>query len=151
MRTITAGVAAITLACVLIADADTRIVVAVPERVSRDAAARLAGDTDAPAPILILDGVEVAQGEGLTFSVLSVSPDKSTPPTVLAVTGVVGTSQAVPAEPHRKLKLVVPLNERASAVLAGKTSVTLTLRLKNETRPPLRVERAYFSTAERPD
>src|SRR5262249_13578532 len=108
-------------------------------------------DATAAAPILILDGVEVGQGEGVTISVLSAPPDQSTPPLVLAVTGVVGRSQSVPVEPLSKMKLVVPLNERAAGVLAGKSSVTLTLRLKNANRPPLRVERAYFSTADRPN
>jgi hypothetical protein len=150
MKAYAAVVAVISLACVLQGDADTQVVVAVPDQISRAAAAQLAGG-NAANPILILDDVEVGQGEGLTFSVLSTPADSSTPPAVLATTGVVGKSQGVPAEPVMKMKLVVPLNERAAAVLAGQTSVTLTLRLKNAaTHPPLHIARAYFSTTDQP-
>src|SRR4051812_38530496 len=110
MKTAAVVLAAINLGCLLRADADTQLVVPVPVQVSRAAAATLAGDTDTARPILILDGVEVGQGEGVTFSVLSPSADPSKPPTVLAVTGIVGRSQTTPAEPLTKMKLVVPLN-----------------------------------------
>jgi hypothetical protein len=151
MRAVAAAIASLGFACVLNADADTRLVVRIPDEVARSAAAKLAGDGEATGPILVLEGVEVGQGEGLTVTVLAPARDPSDAPIVLAVTGIVGRSQTAPVEPLTKMKLVVPLNDRAPAFIAGKTSVTLTLRLRNATRPPLRVERAYFSTAEQPD
>jgi hypothetical protein len=129
---------------------DTRIRVLVPADVSRAAAANLTLNTKAPGPILTLDGVEVGKGEGLTFSVLATSADPHVPPTVLAVTGIVGKSGA-PTQPLTKMQLVVPLNAHANEVVAGKTAVTLTLRLKNPARGPLRVGKATFSTVPRKD
>jgi hypothetical protein len=126
---------------------DTRIRVLVPADVSRAAARNLTLDTRAPGPILTLDGVEVGKGEGLTFSVLATSADPHVPPTVLAVTGLVGTSHGAPAQPLTKVIMVVPLNAHANEVVAGKTAVTLTLRLKNPARGPLRVRKATLSTA----
>jgi len=125
---------------------DTRIRVPVPREVSRAAAARLTLDANAAGPILILHGLEVGSGEGLTFSVLAAPSDGKSRPIVLAVTGVHGRSQASPAKPLTKMQLVVPLNARANEVIAGKTAVTLTLRLKNPARGPLRIDRATFST-----
>src|SRR4051794_17112577 len=98
---------------------DTRIRVPVPREVSRAAAASLTLNNDAPGPILILHGVEVGKGEGLTFSVLATPADPKSPPTVLAVTGLVGRAQASPAPPLRKMQLVVPLNAHANEVIAG--------------------------------
>jgi hypothetical protein len=125
---------------------DTRVRVTVPREVSRAAEAKLTLNTDGPGPILILHGVEVGAGEGMTFSVLAMPADGKGKPIVLAVTGVAGRSQESPAKPLTKMRLVVPLNSRANEVVAGKAAVTLTLRLKNPTRGPLRVDRATFST-----
>ena len=129
------------------AENETTIRVAVPREVSAAAQARMAGDAQAPMSILILEGLQVGDGEGLTFKVLGpASPSSSTPPPVLAVTGVVGHRQQVPAVPVRKMKLVVPLNERANPLLAGKDEVTLTLQIQNDPgRAPIHVDRAYFS------
>ena len=82
---------------------DTRIRVLVPADVSRAAAANLTLDTKAPGPILTLDDVEVGKGEGLTFSVLATSADPHVPPTVLAVTGLVGKSHGAPDQPLTKM------------------------------------------------
>ena len=125
--------------------ADTRIRVTVPREVARAAKVNAISDATAPGPILVLEDVEVGAGEGLTFSVLAPSPVPQQPPIVLAVTGVVGKSQDVPAPPLTKMQIVVPLNARANEVLAGKAAVTLTLRLKHATRGPLRVRAATLS------
>ena len=140
-----------TMGCFLRAAADTQIRVAVPADVSRAATARMAGDGAAPGAILILDGVEMGAGEGFTFAVLAPASAPNSTPTVLAVTGMVGRPQAVPAAPVTKVKLVVPLNERANQILAGKTTVTLTLQIKDSNRPALRVDKAFFSTSDKPD
>jgi hypothetical protein len=63
------------------------------------------------------------------------------------VTGVVGKSQDAPAHPMTKMQIVVPLNSHANEVVADKTAVTLTLRLKHPERGPLRVASAKFSPA----
>jgi hypothetical protein len=47
------------------------------------------------------------------------------------------------------MNLVVPLNLKASRLLAGKSTVTLTLRVDDSPgRPPLKFKRAYFDTGE---
>jgi hypothetical protein len=125
---------------------DTRIRVPVPREISRAAEARLVLSDNVRGPILILHGLEVGSGEGISFSVLAMPSDEKGKPIVLAVTGVQGRSQESPAKPLTKMQLVVPLNARANAVIAGKTAVTLTLRLKNPARGPLRIDRATFST-----
>jgi hypothetical protein len=130
---------------------DTRIRVTVPREVSRAAEARLTLDDHTRGPILILHGLEVGAGEGLTFSVLAMPSDGKGKPIVLAVTGVAGRSQESPKKPLTRMELVVPLNARANDVIAGKTAVTLTLRVKNPARGPLRVERATFSPDSKPE
>jgi hypothetical protein len=134
--------------CAWAAQGQTKLYLTVPSVVADAAQARLAGNTKAPPPILILEGLEVGKGEGFTFRVLGPTGDKSASLPVLAVTGVVGHKQRVPEAPVKKMKLVVPLNDRAAAILAGKTDVTLTLELENDLgRPALKIEKAFFSTS----
>lgn len=133
-------VAFVSVACALGAASDTQIRVDVPEEISRGGHA-----------ILILDDLETGEGEGFTFSVLAPAPDANSPARILAVTGIVGRRQQVLAAPMHKIKLVVPLNEKASDVLAGQKTIVLTLQLKDPGRPPLRVGKAFFSTSAKPD
>lgn len=126
---------------------DTRIRVTVPPEVARAATAKAISDPKAPGPVLVLEDVEVGAGEGVTFSVLAPSTDPDVPPLVLAVSGLAGRSQETPAQPLSKMRMIVPLNSRANEVLAGKSVVTLTLRLKNPRRSPLRVGSASLSIA----
>ena len=136
--------------CAASGSAQTTLELTVPEVVAERAAARAAGDARAPTPVLMLEGVELAADEGLTIRVLGPRPDGDEPPPVLAVIGAVGTS-APSQEPPQPVTLAVPLNDRASRLLAGRREITLTLEVEGDPeRPPLRVERAYFDTGDDP-
>ena len=141
-----------TAACVLMCaarpEAETTIRLAVPEQVAAEAASRAAGDAAAPPPILMLEDLEVGDGEGLTILVLGpAGPGSSKPRPILGVAATVGTPQKVPKAPLRRLTLAVPLNDKASRLLAGKNEVSLTLPVEDSPgRPPLKLKRAYFET-----
>lgn len=137
------------LMCAANEGAQTTVRLTVPQQVATEAAARAAGDAASPPPILMLEGLEAGQGEGLTIQVLGPPEPGSSQPSVLAVTGLVGPRQKEPAEPLQRMTLPVPLNEKASQLLAGKREVTLTLQVEDSPgRPPLKFERAYFDTGE---
>src|SRR5437667_3301104 len=74
---------------------DTRLRVTVPSAVAAAAARRAAGDPAATPPILILEGLEFGDGEGLTIAILG----PCSPAPVLAVTGIVGHAQKQPQPP----------------------------------------------------
>jgi hypothetical protein len=115
---------------------DTEVRLSVP--------AKLAGDETAT-PVLVLERVEIGAGEGMTIEVLGPPDPETGERALLAVSGSVGASQKELAEPREYPTLVVPLNETASRLLAGKREITLTLRLRDSPgRAPLKVERAYF-------
>lgn len=141
-----------TAACVLMCaarpDAETTIRLTVPKQVAADAASRAAGNAAAPPPILMLEDLEVGDGEGLTIQVLGpAEPGSSKPRPVLGVAATVGSPQKDPKAPLRRLTLSVPLNEKASRLLAGKSEVSLTLQIEDSPgRPPLKFKRAYFET-----
>lgn len=125
--------------------AETAVRVSVPKEVAAQAAARARGDAAAPAPVLILEGVELGRGEGLTFDVLGPADRrKSGARPVLAVTGLVGEPQKVLVEPRQIMTLVVPLNDRALPLLAGKSEIALTIHVEDAGRPRLRFKRAFF-------
>ncbi len=127
---------------------ETKLHVVVPKILSEQAARRLAGDSDAPAPVLILEGVQVFMNQGLTIDVLGEpkrGSSRSGP--VLAVTGVV--AQQPPETPRsapHKITITVPLNEKAAELLAKQTQITLTLRVEGEGK--IKLDRAYFETKE---
>jgi hypothetical protein len=124
----------------------------VPPEVSRHVAARAKGDASSPPPILMLEQVEVGAGEGLNIHVLGPAdqPDPKTgEPMILAVAGTVGSPQKAPEAPVQVMDLVIPLDDKALALLAGKEEIRLTLRVVNSPgRPPLKLKRAYFHTGE---
>jgi len=122
---------------------------AVPKQVAAQAAARAAGDASSPPPVLMLEDLEVGNGEGLTLRVLGpAEPGSSGPRPVLAVSATVGSPQKVPAAPVQHLTLAIPLNEKASRLLKGKSEVTLTLEVEDSPGRTLRLKRAYFHTEE---
>lgn len=92
----------------------------------------------------------MGQGEGLTIEVVGPpEPGSSGPGPVLAVAAMVGLPQKEPVAPLQRMTLAVPLNEKASRLLAGKNEVRLTLQVEDSPgRPPLKFERAYFDTGE---
>ncbi len=135
-----------TLASSTGAGSQTTLHLTVPKEVAIQAALRAAGDLKASPPILILEGVVLGAGEGLTFKVLGPpEPGSSGPGQVLAVTGLVGSPQSRPQQPLQKLTLVVPLNDRAPKLLVGRSEITLTLKVVDSPgRPPLKLGRAFF-------
>lgn len=117
------------------------ILLDVPREVAEHAAARTRGDASSPPPILVLEKLVVGAGEGFTLEVFSADE------TLLAVSGVVGPRQTELAEPVERMTLVVPLNDEGSRLVAGRSEITLTLRLRDSPgRPPLQFERVYFQS-----
>jgi hypothetical protein len=128
------------------AGGETTLRLTVPKEVATHAALRAAGDSGAPPPILILEGVELGHGEGFTIKVLGPpEPGSSEPSPILAVAGMVGDRQKTPMPPLQEVTLAVPLNDRASRLLVGRSEITLTLKVTNSPgRPPLKLARAFF-------
>ncbi len=135
------------LTCAAQPDASTPMLLQIPQEVAGHAAARAEGDASSPPPILVLEDLELGSGEGLTLQVLGPPDPETGERPVLAVSATVGSPQPVPETPLERMTLVVPLNDAASQLLAGKEEVELTLRVLNSPgRPALRMERAYFRT-----
>jgi hypothetical protein len=126
----------------------TTVRLEVPKQVADHAAARITGNAAAPAPILVLEDLELGAGEGIEILVLGpVERQPGSPATrpLLGTAGMVGRPQARPAAPLEHVTLPIALNDRASRLLAGKRAVTLTLQVDGSPgRPPLRFKRAYF-------
>jgi hypothetical protein len=127
---------------------ETRLHLVVPKILSEQAARRLAGESDAPPPILILEGVQVVMNRGLTIDVLG-EPKRGSSRTgpLLAVAGVV--AQEPPESPNstvHKINITVPLNDKAAELLAKQSQVTLTLKVEGEGK--IKLDRAYFDTTE---
>ena len=124
----------------------------VPKQVAAQAASRAAGNAAAPAPILMLEDLELGAGEGIEILVLGPAEpaDRAGSPRprpLLGTAGMVGERQARPAAPFERMTLAVALNDEASRLLAGRRSVTLTLQVDGSPgRPPLKFKRAYFDT-----
>jgi hypothetical protein len=140
------------LMCTPSKGSDTKLRIPVPKEVADQAARRVAGDAKAPPPILMLEGLEFGDNEGLTIKVLGEpEPGSAGPGPVLAVTGVVGQPQKTPKTPLQKINLPVPLNDTASQLLSGHNEVTLTLKLEGAgtRRAPIKVDRAFFVTESR--
>ena len=130
--------------------AETVLDVAVPKPVAEQVKMQLGEDGRLRegrafrAPVLILEGVEIGQGESLTFRVLGPASRGAERP-VLSVSGMVGSSQATPALPLQSIDLVVPLNQRSLVLLAGKTTLHIVLKVdRNPRRPPLKVKAAHL-------
>lgn len=133
------------LMCAAQPDTRTTIRLTVPREVSAQAESRAAGNAISPPPILMLEDLEVGDGEGLTLLVLGPEPGSEKPRPVLGQAATVGLPQKVPKEPLQKMTLAVPLNETASRLLAGKSEVSLTLEVEGSPgRSPLKFKRAYF-------
>ncbi len=127
---------------------ETKLHLVVPKILSEQAVRRLAGDSDTPSPVLVLEGVQVVMNRGLTIDVLG-EPKRgsSRPGPLLAIAGVV--AQQPPESPNstvHKINLTVPLNEKAAELLARQSEVTLTLKLEGEGK--IKLDRAYFQTQE---
>src|ERR1700686_626123 len=102
---------------------ETTIRLAVPKQVAAEAAARASGHASASAPVLMLEGLEVIAGERMTIEVLGPPDPKSKARPLLAVSGLVGSGPGGEAAPVETMDLVVPLNDRASRLLANRDEV----------------------------
>jgi hypothetical protein len=133
---------AITMTC---AAAEQSVRVAIPREVAAQAAARAHGDAYAPLPVLVLEDVAIGRGEGMTLNVFGPADRRTKRRPLLAVTGLVGAgSDGIPSGPAQAMTLVIPLNDRAVPLVAGKKTITLTLQIENGRRPPLQFRRAFF-------
>jgi hypothetical protein len=112
---------------------------------------RATGEAKAPPPILILEGVELGEGEGITVRVLGPSAaGSSVPAPVLRSASMVGQAQKVPKPPLRKTTLAIALNDRAVELLAGRSEISLTLSVTNSPgRARLKVARVFFQELDR--
>ena len=129
--------------------AETTVRLQVPKQVTAEAASRAAGNAASPAPILMLEGLELGAGEGIEILVLGPAEPRagSSRRPLLGTAGMVGSPQARPAVPVERVTLAIALNDKASRLLARKHAVTLTLQVEGSPgRPPLRFKRAYFDT-----
>ena len=146
---LTAAVAAI--AAFAEGGSDTTVRLTVPKSVAAQAALRAAGDPKVSPPILILEGVELGQDEGITIRVLGPSgASASIPAPVLGTASMVGQPQKNPKSPIRKTTLTVPLNDRAVELLAGRSEIVLKLRVTNSPgRARLKIERVFFQEPDR--
>jgi hypothetical protein len=135
------------LMCAADKNHELRVHVSVPGDVAAQAARNVAGEPDAPAPILMLHGLEFGANEGFKIEVLGESPSGiSSLPVLLAVTGVVGHPQSTPQTPLRKIDLPVPLNDKAAAFLANRSEVIILLRFERTgaDRPPVKIDRVFI-------
>lgn len=125
---------------------ETTVRLTVPKSVAAHAALRATGDPKVSPPILILEGVELGEGEGITIRVLGPSPaGSSIPAPVLGTASMVGQAQKVPKPPLSKTTLAIPLNDKALELLAGQSEIELTLRVTNSPgRARLKIERVFF-------
>lgn len=88
-------------------------------------------------PVLMLEDLEVRAGERMTIEVLG--PARQ----VFAVSGLVGTGGSTENAPTEKMDLVIPLNDKAAPLMANRSEVTLTLRLRYG-QHRLKFKRAYL-------
>lgn len=125
---------------------ELRLHVSIPKEIAAQAAHRLAGDASAPAPVLVLHGLEFGANEGFKIEVLG-EPRPGASLVLLAVTGVVGHPQRAPQAPLQKINLPVPLNDAAAQLLANRNELTIILRFNHidPERPPVKVDGVFFS------
>lgn len=128
----------------------TTVTLQVPERVAAQAAARSAGEASAPAPILVLENVELPAGEALSIVVHGPpEPGSTRTGPELGRASMVGSHEKDPSAPPQRMTLVVPLGDEALRLLAGKREVTLTLKVEDgRGRSVPAFERAYFDRGE---
>jgi hypothetical protein len=98
---------------------------------------------------LSLEGVEVQPGERLSIKVMGPDASSGEPGEVLAVASTVGSRQDLPAGPSRKLTFAIPLNEKAAALLANQSKVTLGLLVSRTAGAALKFDRAVLLTGEK--
>jgi hypothetical protein len=121
---------------------------AVPQTVAAQAARRHAGEATAPAPILILHGLEFGT-EGFDIEVRSkptaVAESEGEVIGTSAIVGSVHATQAT-SDLRRKVDLPIPLNDRALQLLANHVEIDLTLKIIPVTglHSPIKLDNVSF-------
>lgn len=137
------------LACATAAqNNELRLQINIPREIAAQAARHAAGDASAPAPVLMLHGLEFGANEGFKIEVLGESQSGAAP-VLLGVTALVGHPQRSPQAPLRKINLPVPLNDAAAPLLANHSEVTIILRFMNivPERPPVKIDSVSFASS----
>jgi hypothetical protein len=132
--------------------ARTTLQVAVPDAVAANATRRMRGDLTAPAPILIIEGLQADASEPLTLKVFGLPKDNvATTGPMYGSAALVGSLQSKPRQPLQVMDLPVPLNDAASELLASRrTPVTFVIQLSiAPDRQPLAFKRIYLSSGEK--
>jgi hypothetical protein len=126
-------------------NAELRLRLSVPKDIAAQAARRAGGDATAPAPVLLLHGLEFGANEGFKIEVLG-EPRPGAAPVLLGSTAVVGHPQRTPQPPLQKIDLPVPLSDSADPLLAKAGEVTIILRFPNidPERPPVKIDSVTF-------
>ena len=121
--------------------------ITIPREIAAQAASRLAGNEQTPPPVLMLQGLENTSNEGMTIKVLGEpQPGSEGPRPILAVAGLVGEPNATPGSSTGKINVPVPLNEEAAKLLAGRSEITLILRVESDhtAGKSFKVDRVFF-------
>lgn len=118
-----------------------RFTVAIPGEIAAQASSRVAGNAQAPPPILVLQGVEDPLTEGMNITVLGEPQSGSKERPILATAGLVGSPNASSSGPSSKINVRIPLNAEAARLLAGKSEIALVLRVEGKN---FKVDRVYF-------
>jgi hypothetical protein len=124
---------------------ETTLRVEIPRELSLSARAQVAG-AEFVAPVLVLEGVEIGESEGLTIEVLA-RVGSGDGRLHLGSAATVGRTTTKPVR-LRKFTLLVPLNQASLALLADATELEITLTAPDSVgRPPLKMGRVYFQTS----
>lgn len=128
------------------AGSEFRFKVAVPKEVSALAESRLAANSQTPPPVLVLQGLESPLNEGANIQVLGEPQPGAKERPVLGVAGLVGSPSASAGTSSEKINILVPLNDEAARLLAGKSEINLVLRVEGDRSQGknFKVDRVFF-------
>jgi hypothetical protein len=117
----------------------------VPAPVSLQAGRRVAGEAAAPPPILMLQGLEFG-ANGFDIEVRAKPDSGSSEPVIVGTSAIVGSIEPTPPMIRRKINLPLPLNDRASILLANRNEINLKLKIVpvGDLREPITLETVFF-------
>jgi hypothetical protein len=125
----------------------------VPQAVTAQAARRRAGEATAPAPFLMLHGLEFGT-EGFDIEVRSKPGATESEGEVLGNSAIVGSVQATNATSRlrRKIDLPIPLNDDALQLLSNHVEIDLTLKIIPVTNlhSPIKLDSVSFQMPTKP-
>lgn len=122
--------------------------VEIPALVAGAAARRLAGEAGAPAPILVVEGLEIDPRQSLTLTVRGPRDrEKGVAGPILATTGTVGAPSDVAAPERETIDLAVPLAGATALLLEeARQAGRRTLEIEIAADRPLHYRRVRFKT-----